>query len=325
MKLIPAIFGITLLFFTISIWPQVSLAQLGEDMIGKNLYLETINPYPKPHTVVEVKLNDYSYGRTVIGITWSVNGEVMQEAANGRTVFVEVGEAGTTANIVAVVANDNGSTDTVNLQLRPFYVDLIIEPQTRVPSFYKGRSIPSNGSQVTAAVILNGLTAGSENFTYAWEVNDRALDGGGVRGKNKASFSVPNGREFSLSVNIIDLGGVQVARRIINVMSVEPEVHFYESTALYGIGQRSLDKLIITGETATVRVEPYYLDINTFNRPEHLLWKINGVSTQNPAINPYEITLSRFSDSGRGSLLDFEVRSLSNLLQGAKNTLQVSF
>lgn len=325
MKLLPSIFGIYLLLFSFLVVPEITSAQLGEDVIGKNLYLETLNPYPKPNSVVEVKLNDYSYARTINSITWLVNGEVMAAAANGRTVFVSVGEAGTVTNVSAVVENDNGSKDTVNLQLHPFYVDLIIEPQTRVPSFYKGRSIPSIGSQVTASVILNGLTAGVENFTYIWEVNDRALDGGAVRGKNKAVFTTPNGQEFTLSISITDLDGIQVARRIINVLSVNPEVHFYESTALYGLGQRSLSNLILSGETATVRAEPYYLDSNTFNRPEHLVWKINSTNTQNPSSNPYEITLSRFSNPTQGAAVGFEVRSLSNLLQGAKKSLTVSF
>ena len=325
MKLLPTLLGIFLLSFSILAVPGITQAQLGEEMLGKNLFLETNTPYPKPNTVVEVKINDYSYGRSVNGITWFVNGEEMKAAANSRSVLVSVGEAGTVADVTAVVENDNNSNDTINLQLRPFYVDLIIEPQTRVPSFYKGRSIPSNGSQVAASVILNGLTTGAENFTYTWEVNDKSIDSGSVRGKNKANFTVPNGRQFTLAVSISDLGGVQVARRIINVMSVDPQIHFYETTALYGLGQRSLSQLILTGETATVRAEPYYLDINTFNQPEHLLWQINFNNTQNPSTNPYEITLSRFSNTGQGANVGFEVRSLTNLLQGAKGSLPVSF
>lgn len=326
MKLLSSFIGTTLLLFLLLAAPTVSVAQVfNEDLLNKNLFLEAVNPYPKPHSTVEVKINDYSYGRSVTGISWSVNGEVMQSAANQRTVFVSVGEAGTVASVSATVTNDNNSTDTVTLQLRPFYVDIVIEPQTRVPSFYKGRSLPSNGSQVTASVLLNGITTGTENFTYTWEVNGKPIDGGAVRGKNKAVFSVPQGREFDLGVSITDLGGVLVARRVIGIPSVEPQIHFYENSALYGVGYRSLQNLILSGETATVRAEPYYLDSITFNNPEHLVWKIDALTTQNPSNNPYEITISRFSDSRRGSTVGFEVRSLSNLLQGTEGSLMVNF
>lgn len=323
------LFGLTLILGGVFLWPSLNAithAQITEDIIGKNLFLETDTPYPKPNTHVEVKLNDYAYGRTVTGVTWYINGVEMTEATNQRRVILAVGAVGKATEVVAKVVSNNSFEDTVSLTLRPLYLDIIVEAETRTPAFYKGRSLPSSGSRVSAAVILGGVNEQAENFTYTWELDNKPIEGGTVRGKNKISFITPtNGSEFVLTVAVKDLGGSVIAQRSIVVQSFEPKITFYETSTLLGIRPIALSKAILSSDTITIKAEPYNLDLYTFNTPEHLVWEIDFSPTTNPSNNPYEITFARNPGVFNSSVIGFEVRSLSNLLQGASANVGINF
>lgn len=322
------LFGLTLILGTIFLLPvfySTTHAQITEDVIGKNLFLETDTPYPKPNTHVEVRLNDYAYGRSVTGVTWYVNGTEIPEAANQRKVILAVGSVGSATEVVARVISNDSFEDTVSLTLHPIYLDIIVEAETRTPSFYKGRSLPSNGSRVSATAIVGGVTELAENFTYTWELNNKPVEGGTMRGKNKATFITPAGREFILSVTVKDLGGTTIAQRAVVVQSFEPSISFYETSTLLGIRPISLNGAILSGDTITIKAEPYNLDLYTFNNPEHLVWEIDFSPTNNPSANPYEITFARNPGIYNSSVISFEVRSLSNLLQGASGDVSIKF
>jgi hypothetical protein len=322
------LFGLTLIFGVVFLTPgfiNEAKAQITEDIIGKSLFIETSTPYPAPNSHVDVSLNDYAYGRTVTSISWFVNGVEMTEVKNERRILLSVGGVGQITEVVAKVTTGNNTTDTTSLTLRPLFVDIIVEAQTRVPGFYKGRSLPSNGSVVSAAVILGGVSAPAEDFTYTWELNNRPIDGGGMRGKNKVNFITPAGNDFILSVNISDMNGQLIAKRAIIIPSVEPSVSFYESSSLYGLRPIATSDIILIGETSTIKAEPYNLDLLAYNNPEHLIWEINNTPTTNPSSNPYELTVARSGTVSRSTTIGFEVRSLSNLLQGSKGSLNINY
>jgi hypothetical protein len=298
-------------------------AQIVEDLVGANLFLEASTQYPKPNSYVELKLNDYTYGKTISSIDWFINGTEMPEVANQRTVLVLMGDVGQAQEIVAKISAGD-TTDSTKIVLRPLYTDIIIESETRSPSFYKGRSLPSSGSGVTATLIIDGLKESPGDLLYNWSIDDTPYSNGVVRGKNKIGFYVPDySNNFLLAVSVSDLNGVVIAKRVIQVPIVEPEMVFYETTSLYGTRPISISSLIFSGETATIQAEPYNLAVNTFNRPDHLVWEINNEEIQNPATNPYEITLQRSGVSGSSSVIDFHVRDLVKLLQGASGSFDI--
>jgi hypothetical protein len=320
--------GLTIVLSGIFLVPfltSTTNAQIAEDIIGKNLFLETDTPYPKPNTHVEVKLNDYTYGRTVTSIKWYVNGSEMKEVANQRNIILAVGDVGSITNVVAKIISNDSFEDSTSIILQPFYLDIIVEPETRTPSFYKGRGLPSVGAKISTTAILGGISESAENFNYTWELNNKPIEGGGMRGKNKISFTAPQGKEFILSVSVKSLSGNTIAQRSIVIQSFEPSVLFYETSTLLGIKPTALKEAILSGDTITLKAEPYNLDLYTYNNPEHLAWEIDFSPTQNISSNPYEITFARNPGVFKSSVISFEVRSLSNLLQGGSADLNVKF
>jgi len=74
-----------------------------------------------------------------------------------------------------------------------------------------------------------------------------------------------------------------------------------------------------------MQAEPFNLDIETYNNPDLVEWKINNVVVQNPNTNPYEITLTAENQTFSASTIDFHVRDLNSLLQGVRGQFKLNF
>jgi hypothetical protein len=234
------------------------------------------------------------------------------------------GEAGSSLRIEALLSVPNGPSRKILAIVQPRYLDIIFEPQTHVPSFYKGRALPSQGSMVNATALLHGTSIATNDLIYTWQVGNEVINGGPLRGQNKISFITPPGREIIVSLQVTNGGGDVLAKRVMAMPSVDPELQFYEVNTLYGVLPKSLTSLLLIGNSATIRAVPYYLDSRVYNQPDVSIWEIDRDEYDSGTTNPYEITLQRVN-SGGASELKFHVRSTTNFLQGAQSGLVINY
>ena len=276
--------------------------------------------YPTPGSEFTVRFDDVRSAAQGANIRWFYNNvEVAQDTREVVFVAPEVGQSAT----VKVLLDVSGRIETYQTVVEPLYFDLIIEPQTHVPEFYPGRALPSVGSQTRVTALLdNGRSLGND-YIYLWRINDTVFGAGPLRGQNAITFPMPQGIEAILSVQVSTLSNVVVAKRTIAIRSVRPEVQWYELNTLYGLETRALTSFNLIGNSAIFRAEPYYLDSVVFNRPDILEWKLDRAKIISNNTNPYEMTLERTGNPG-DALLGFQVRSLSQLLQGANKNLQIN-
>jgi len=305
-----------------------SFAQLGSistDIIDQGPSIELEPRYPSPNAEITASLNDYSLNGQVSSIDWYINGEKVKEALNQRSIEFKTGNAGTRTTIETIISIQGNGTQNIKRIIEPLYLDIIIEAQTRTPSFYKGRALPSVGSKVNFTALLDGGSVPANNLIYTWKINDSVIDNGGLRGQYKISAPTSSWGNDILSLTVSDLTGNIITYRDIEIPSADPEVLFYESNTLHGISQIPVkESLNLIGKSVTIQAEPYNLDILTYNRPPLLEWKIDSVRNPNNSGNPYEITLAR--QAGRGdSTIDFHVRNLTELLQGSKSSININY
>src|SRR3989344_1207088 len=277
---------------------SVTYAQIGTSITEPGISIKTTPAYPEPNTSFTSSFDDYSSIDRVTNITWRVDGEVLTEAANLRIIKQTV---------------------------TPRYLDIIVEAQTKTPYFYLGRSVPSVGSAVNLTAVLSNSAVDSNNLLYTWRMNNTVIGGGAQRGKNKTSITTPPGSEFLIGLEVSTLTGEILARRTVSIPSVSPSLHFYEKSSLYGLSNRSVTSLNLTGDSVTMQAEPFNLDIETYNNPDLVEWKINNVVVQNPNTNPYEITLTAENQTFSASTIDFHVRDLNSLLQGVRGQFKLNF
>jgi hypothetical protein len=309
----PLIFGILLCLF-----PLFSYAQIGTGgFLNTTLSIELEPAYPLPGEPFTARLNDYggeAYGAT---INWYYEDILLDGFSNNRSITVAAPTAGSSLEIKAVLQKPSGGIVVVSNTITPFNLDIIIEPQTHVPSFFVGRALPSAGSMVNATALISGETLLSGDYLYTWRINNTVIQGGALRGGDFVSFTMPQDSYPVLSLTVTRLDGSVIAKRAISLPSVAPKLLFYEVSTLYGMSETTLKSPFpFLSNSATLRAEPYYLDSEVFNNPTVAEWYIDGakVGTNN---NPYDITLERTGES-RQSELTFRVQSTTKLLQGTK-------
>lgn len=300
-------------------------AQIGNSVVEQGIVIKTTPAYPEPHQSYTASLDDYSSISKVTSITWRVDGTVLSAADNLRSINLQAPEAGKSAVIEASVTFAVGGGKIIKKIIKPAYLDIIVEPQTKTPSFYLGRSLPSAGSVVNLTAVLSLDKVLSTGLIYNWRVNNITIGGGSQRDINKVSITTPQGTSFLVSLEVSTLSGEILARRTVAVPSVSPTLHFYEKSSLYGLGTRSLKSVNVTGDSVSIQAEPYNLAIETYNQPDLVEWKINGLVVQNKNINPYEIILSSDNQTFSSSLIDFHVRDLDKLLQGVRGQFKLNF
>ena len=313
-----SIFFASLLF----IFPLFSYAQV-DSLIDTGLSVAISPSYPSPNQSFTAELNDYGGGAFGATIDWYYNDSRLEWAFNQRSVSLTAPDAGGEAKLRIVLTKPDGTSEVILRTITPYYLDIILEPQTRVPSFYKGRALPSVGSTVNATALLSTDQILSTDYLYTWRINDTVIQGGPLRGGSRIAFQMPIDTYSTLSLTVSKLDGGIIARRVITVPAVMPKLLFYEVSTLYGMLEQALkNPFSLLGDSATVRAEPYYLDSRVFNNPSVIEWKIDGYKVES-GNNPYDITLER-TDAGGTAKLNFRVQSTVMLLQGVKGEFVIN-
>lgn len=287
-----------------------------------SISLQPSNPQPGEEVVADLTFyGDEFYGSS---LTWVLDGEEIPNSKNQLEVEFVAGENGVTQNIDVVMTKVSREKIVVNKKITPFWLDIIIEPQTHVPEFYQGRSLPSVKSSVVAKAILSNDTLDNSRLMYEWKINSDVIGNGAIKGQNTVIYKTPMGNQSILSVKISDLNGNIVASRAISIPSVKPKILFYKVNTLLGIKNKIINKtLSLTGNSIIVRAEPYYLDSQTYNNPDLYQWEINGKESDNTSQNPYEVVLEKTTSEGAASL-QFHVRNTKEVLQGAKADIEIN-
>lgn len=308
-----SVFALTL-FIALPLWAS---AQITTGLVSSGPSLDLLPPHPEPNEPVVVRLNDYASNVGGGTIRWYVDGQEYVDQVNQRQITVMAGGSGKDQIIRARVTPPDGLPLDIERTIKPYYLDLIIEPQTRVPAQYTGRALPSIGSQVNATAILSANKA-PESLTYSWRINDSVLYNGPVLGQNRVSFTMPQGSAI-VSVSVSDGSGV-LASQSIELLNTEPLLRFYSFNPLYGVNRLPIsERFILLGSNATVRAEPYYLDLKTYNTPDLLEWTVDGGVAGTRGQNPYDLTLARTG----GGTVGFHVRNLTQVLQGSRGGFMV--
>ena len=313
--------SIFLLFILLPLSLQAQV--LGNGLISSDINLELSPTHPQPNESFTATLNDYS-GGVGAEINWYYNGTLLPDRSNARTITLSSGDAGSKSVVKAVLVYQDGSTRGFEAAVNPVYLDIIIEPQTHVPTFYQGRALPSTGSTVNATALIGTPGLSSAVYYYTWKINNKVHQGGPLRGGNEISFVMPQDSTSVLSLEVTTVTGVPVATRAISIPSVAPKLLFYEVSTLYGLETKAItSSFALIGNSATLRAEPYFLSSQVFNQPNILSWKVAGEEIGITGANPYEVTLQKTGFPGTTDIR-FHVRSTDIILQGVERGINVS-
>ncbi len=282
--------------------------------------------FPKPNSTVQVSIDDYSLETTGATITWYVNGVERKESKNERMLPISVGAVGKKTTVRVALSRPNVPTLESSLTLTPATVDIILETNTYVPYFYKGKALPSGESQIRATAVLNdGSTVPDTAYTYKWTVGTEVFSGGPLKGRNTITFDLPHYDNGGLTVEVTNGNGEVIGGKSVPLTSIAPELHFYEYSPLRGLFQKELPNVLpLIGEETTIYAEPYFLNASLNRVSADFTWKINGEETQTGEEMPNAITLRRVGGGGDADI-SFTAVTKKKIPQFVESTFGLMF
>lgn len=287
------------LSYTLFVATPVHAVMVGEETAS----LVTSPRYPEPRSTITVSLDAYTVDTTGASIAWYVDGKEVSGARNARSFELTTGALGTSQTVRADIVRAGGFPLTVSRAITPMRIDLITEAMTYVPAFYKGRSLPGEDLPVHfVALPHNGSGAAPSTFTYRWELDTTVLFGGPVKGKYAIDITMPRYAEHTLGVSVIDAAGKTVGESHVILTASEPELYFYEYSALRGISDRALlQQTTIVGDEMTVYGEPYYIAPSINPEAVGFTWSIDNEDVATFE-DPHALTLRKSGGSGTAQI-----------------------
>jgi hypothetical protein len=324
MQILARLFLVALLFPLMPASAQVG-SVIDNALGGQvNIVLEPL--YPNPGEQVTATIDDYALSNTGATISWFFDGLSAPAIENNRSILFTAPPVGTTLTVEARLRFNDGRSLATKKSVTPYYLDLIIEPQTYTPFFYQGRALPTKGSLVNINALLqdkNGLIDSSQ-YSYTWTLNNTSLYGGSRIGGNWAQITVPHGQSNTITISIQNKVGTTVARKLVSIPTVPMEIQFYEVSTLLGLSKKTVPtSLILTGNSTSIKAVPYYLDTRAVQGNLYTQWSINNTPVQPGSNDPFEINLQK----GTAGLaqVSFKVRNLNELLQSDEAMFGVTF
>lgn len=304
-------------FFAV-IFPLVSFAQFGSSQLRIDSNIQS----PSPFSDVTLTVNDYSLGAFGAEIRWYVDGVLVNEANNQRSLVHTVGDLGETSVVRLDLIEESGNIISTSRSFTPVRIDIITEAQTYVPSFYKGAPLPSKQSIVRfTALLFSNNTIPDQDLVYTWTVDNELVGTGGSINNSTVEVPISFRQNQNVQVSISQRDGTRVGSKSIPIPVVSPEIMFYQVSTLNDISPLAITSGVsLIGNEITLRAQPYHLDLRSIGKVGITEWELRN----RPLFGSgYEITLNR-SQIESASRLDFSVQDSDILMQRAAGNITIN-
>lgn len=192
----------------------------------------------------------------------------------------------------------------------PGTVDILVEADTYVPSFYGGRAEPTSGNTVRLIALADDTPAGNVRFT--WTVNGQVLAGSGP----VVRVTAPTGNSMNVRVVMVQNGQVWAERNEVIAVS-QPQVRLYELNALRGRNNLAIgDTYTLIGNEAEIVAIPYFTGRGTITGALRGTWRIDG-QTIDLGTAWQQLVLERPEEAKSRYHVRLDLRNVNNLAESA--------
>jgi len=282
--------------------------------------------YPSPYSEVNVSLDAYSMDISGATVLWYINGTERLDARNARNITLTTSDLNDKQTVLVKIQPPNSPTLSLTRTITPSVVDVVLESQTYVPAFYKGRALPSSESVVRAiAVTHTSPSVSPSSLTYEWMQGETVLFGGPIKGKYVADLTMSRFDDDYIRVRVTNSSGNVVGGKTMLLTPVEPELHFYEENPLRGLSGKAIkDSLILIGDETTIHAEPYFMTTKLASRTVKFDWTIGGVAVVTNQNDPHTLTVRK---AGNGGSTEIGVNAITTSVipQYVQDTFTIMF
>lgn len=243
---------------------------------------------PAPGSSITVEVKSYSFDADRANIQWFLNGKPLASGTGLTSQTITVGGLGSTMNInVSAIAS--GKSYSASLLIKVADIDIVVNPLTYIPPFYRGAPLASSASTVEIYAVpqlySGGVFISSQNLVYEWELNRNKIPEQSGFGKNKIVLTLPDvgGMIHSIVVKVSDTSNTITAEKTAVIIPVKPQILTYESNPLLGRSSKmSYSYEVKNGSSISILAEPYYYDLGAL-ASALISWSANGEKFAQPA------------------------------------------
>ncbi len=290
-----------------------------------------VNPNnPAPYEKVTLTLQSYSFDVNLSTITWIVSGKQISSGVGNKNITITTQGVGQDVPVIARITSSQKEVIETKITITPESVDLIWEtPESYVPPFYEGRSLPSDGALIRITAIPN-MSEGkgqipAQNLSYLWYINGILVDESSGYGKNTASLNLDYfNNKTEVKVLVKSALGREATKTItITPHEVMPILYEYNDT-LGTLRNTVIENRLETTRDFTLSLAPYYLSsVHGLESAPLYTWLLDGFP-----ITPEENTLLTFhpkENSFGTKTLSIVISNTKRRLQKAETALEILF
>jgi hypothetical protein len=215
--------------------------------------------------------------------------------------------------------------------IAPSELDLLVDSDSYVPPFYRGRALPSAGTTLHLQAIAHfkdksGAMVPDTAITYTWKRNGSNVASSGL-GKSTAVLPAPVLFGSDTISLIAQTSGGQTAQTSITIGSQEPILLLYEDHPLFGIMyERALpSRTTIADSEMTFAATAYFAQIVGPNDPRLTYsWMVNRSAIKTNPTDPSEITINADNSTGIARI-DLSLSHSTNIFMDAQGSWGITF
>lgn len=287
---------------------------------------------PTPGETVNITLSSYAASLDSVSINWSVNGKSSLSGIGKKSFSLVAPSAGSETRIIATVSLPDGSIDK-NITIRPTVMALLWEAtDSYVPPFYKGKALPSSGSELKVVAMpeikSGSLLVNPKNLVYAWKkdyTNDPNASG---YSKNYYLF-INDYLEDSTNVSVVASTTDQkyTSQASMNIRTFEPKIVFYKNDLSLGtLWEQALYNDYSIASDIIVEAAPYFISPGDIRIPSlEWGWSINDLYIAANPVQKNVMPLKAQPGTSGKSKIRLELKNKYKIFERAEGQINLTF
>ena len=313
------------IFFSIFI-SQILFIHCAHADISASISLNPKNP--EPNSTISITLESYSFDVDTADITWEVRNKIVLEG-EGRDVFtIRTGNVGEVIPITVTAKTASGDFIKQEINITPSSVSLLYEaPKSYVPTFYEGRSLPSEGGTIRVSALPqlsdNGVMLDPSRLAYSWYINDTIFKKASGIGKQSINVRLDYLHDTN-EIKVVartPLGNIATKTITVYAHPVLPLLYNYDPI-LGSDFTMLINKRYEAIKNFTLSLEPLYVSIGESKEPTYT-WYLNGLPAT--PIGGRVLELHPKENDYGSKILTLDVFGPDRRLQSASNRIEIIF
>lgn len=280
----------TALFFSVT-----SLSFAAPDIDTNPGVSITSNP-TYPGVGEETTFTFTTYGINTLGstISWYIDGKKNTSFTN-KTSITLPGISYTEEHLINAILSGANGTISREYIYSPSSLDIIIEPDTSSPAFYRGRSLLVEESSFAASALFHTKNSQKGSYSYEWRLGTSLPE---IRNGQRVTFTTPRYAD-TLFVTVKNSSNIVVMEKATSITPQKPSLYLYAVSQTLGILPHALQGNFVPTDDSMSFIAHRF---SSRGDESGIRWNINDTPVRSEDSNPYILTLSNLLTSNNATV-----------------------